>query len=682
MAEAARILRDVADALAYAHARGVVHRDIKPDNVMLSGRHALVTDFGVAKAVSEATGRQQLTTVGVALGTPAYMAPEQAAADPLLDHRVDIYALGTMAYELLTGRTPFTSPTAQGMLAAHLTEAPDLVTKHRATVPPVLAQLVMKCLQKQPADRWQRAEELVPQLESLTAPVGAAPAARPPGKRSRRLAVTAAGVVVLAALVAVSLVVRSGRPDANPAAKVPRLVVLPFDNLGPPDDEYFADGMTEEITNRLARLSGLEVIARTSAIQYTHTTKLPQQIGNELGVQYLLEGTVRWEKLSDGTSRVRISPQLIRVAGATHVWAEPYEAPLVAASVFQLQADIAEHVAQAMNVTLLDGVRLARPPTVDAEAYNLYLLGRYHFGRGTPAEWRRSIGYYEQALQRDSAFALAFVGLADARAFLAYLGRERPLDVFPAARAAVLKAIALDSTLGEAHASLGLILAGYDRDFTQAETEFRKALALSPNSVYAHLWYAFFVLSPLARHDESITLLKRAVELDPVSLEVHNRLGFANFMARRYDAAIAEYRRALDLDPSFSMAHSGLGWVFSAMGRHEEAISEIRQSQVDSTVTSDAVLAFMYARAGRRDESLTMLHALQDRERRGQYVIPEDYALLYEGLGDYDQALRWRRKAFEERSPLQVAWVGEPEQTPMGRDPRWAAMLREFGFRK
>src|SRR6266566_4905024 len=319
--ETTRILCDVADALAYAHEHRVAHRDIKPDNVLISGPHAVVTDFGVAKALSESTGKSSLTSAGVALGTPAYMAPEQAAADPHTDHRCDIYAVGALGYELLTGRPPFVGTSPQQVLAAVATQTPEPLARYRPTVPPAIADLVVRCLEKHPADRWQTADELLRHLEGLATPSGGTtpvPAVAPTQRRTHvgLLGVAAAGLVVA---VGSFLLLRAHRPG-HVGSGVDRkmMAVLPFQNLGSADDDYFADGITEEITARLASLSGLGVISRTSAIQYKNTKETLRQIGQELGVQYVLEGTIRWERAPGNASRVRVTPQLIRVADDTH----------------------------------------------------------------------------------------------------------------------------------------------------------------------------------------------------------------------------------------------------------------------------------------------------------------------------------------------------------------------------
>lgn len=534
--EAVRILRDVVDALAYAHAHGVVHRDIKPDNVMLSGRHAMVTDFGVAKAVSGATGRQALTTAGVALGTPAYMAPEQAAADPHLDHRVDIYAVGVLAYELLTGRTPFTGPTAQAMLAAQLTEQPEPLTKHRQKVPAALAAAVMKCLEKKPADRWQRADELLRELEPTESAVS----------RSRPLARTVRlGAVIAVAIAVVALSAVAVRFLGRPAPQMPRLVVLPFENIGAPGDDYFADGVTDEITSKLAGLSGLRVIARTSAVQYKHTSKGVRQIGQELGVDYVLEGTVRWDRTAGGPGKIRVTPHLIRASDETDVWTEPLDGAL--ADVFHLQGAIAERVVTGMNVILgtRDRQALATAATTNQEAYDYYLRGNALVRQGaTEKDLRAAIDMYHRATTLDPDFAAAYRQLSAANSAL-YTSFDQTDGRLRMARDAADQALRLRPEEGEW--ALG-VLYGAQGKWSQALEHLKVAEGIRPNEsgIVDRIGGTYLRLGDWAR---ARAYLERAVTLDPQSAALNRALAFCYQQLFRYPDAIQYANRAIALEP-------------------------------------------------------------------------------------------------------------------------------------
>src|ERR1043166_887413 len=411
--DAVRILRELADALAYAHGQGVVHRDVKPENVMLSGRQALVMDFGVAKAVTEATGRQSLTTVGVALGTPTYMSPEQATADPHVDHRADIYALGVMAYELLTGQPRFTGNTPQQVIAAHLTQAPDPVTRHRAAVPAPLAELVTQCLEKKPADRPQSAKELLDRFEEVATPSGGVTptgTAPPPALRRSRVPIIAGAAAVVLLAVLGGLWVWRGRGTTRAPSGPRRLAVVPFENLGPPDQAYFAEGLVDEVRTRLTGLSGLRVIARTSSEAYRGAKNTPQQVGKELGVQYLLTGRVRWQEAAAGrAAQVRVSPELIRTDDGTTAWEQSFDAD--PSDAFAVQSRIAGEVSRALKLALTpqDSSMAGARPTGNTAAYDAYLQGEALLQRAdvTDGDGRPAVVQFERAVALDPAFALA-----------------------------------------------------------------------------------------------------------------------------------------------------------------------------------------------------------------------------------------------------------------------------------
>lgn len=655
--EAVRITREVAEALHYAHTQGIVHRDVKPENILLSRGHALLTDLGIARTATP--GR--LTETGLALGTPAYMSPEQVGADQQLDARSDVYGLGCVLYEMLVGEPPYTGPSAQAIVAKHLAAPIPRGRTVRPDTPEHVDKAIQRALAKSPAARFGTAADFAAALGT------------PQASRFRRTVV--AGMVAVIASLGFLIALRDHGSKETVKPKLNSVAVIPFLNLtGDAESDYFSNGVTEDITSHLGRIRDLKVIAHTSALKYKGRTDTPRVIGEALGVATLLQGSVR--RAGD---RVRVTARLVNAPTGEQLWADEYDREL--RDVFGIQRDIAERITASLRGALSpqERARLTRQPTTDPQAYNLYLLGRHHFGKFNFAGWRRSIEYFQQAIARDSTFALAYAALADTKTFLAYLGLARPQDVFPEARAAALKAIKLDSTLGEAHASLGVITAAYDWDRKSAETSFRHGLTLSPNSVWPHIWYAAFVLSPSGRHDEAIDEMKQAVELDPVSLQVRFHLGMSYYFARRHESAITEFQRALDLDPNFSPARNGLGFTYAALGRFEEAIPEMRQAVTDSTTTSDAVLGYVYALAGRVPEARTILRSLGIRARH-QYVIPLDFSLLYTGLGERDQAFRWLRKAYEERHPLLVAFWGAPTYDLLRDDPRAAVLTRDLGM--
>ncbi len=448
LGEAVRLLGEIADALVYAHRRRIVHRDLKPANILLEQGHALIIDFGIAKALSAAAegphASTGMTSTGMVLGTPTYMAPEQAAGDPI-DHRVDLYALGCVGYELLTGRPPFRGDSARELIAAHIADAPEPVTEHRPGMPAALAELVMRLLAKRPGDRPESAEAVLKVLQGIEISDLQEAGVRPPGRsravrgapRWSRLRV--AGIVAAAALlVGVAVVAARGlRSSADPSGDGRlMLAVLPFENLGRPEDEYFARGLAEEITSRLARVQGLGVISRTSVGQYGETAKSVKEIGRELGVDYVLEGSVRWEG-SGGA--IRVTPQLIRASDDSQLWSERYDAKL--ANVFEVQATIAEQVARALDLAITGPERkaLAARPTENLEAYAYYLRGNDYLSGSWGEDRRLSIAMdmYAKAVQLDPAFALAHARLSIAHSsFYASTTAGLPEDLDTARTAA------------------------------------------------------------------------------------------------------------------------------------------------------------------------------------------------------------------------------------------------------
>jgi TolB-like protein/Flp pilus assembly protein TadD len=662
--EAVGLVREAADALDYAHEHGVVHRDVKPENILLARGHARVADFGVARAVDAGSGGK-LTETGLAVGTPAYMAPEQATGGRL-DGRTDVYALGCVLYEMLAGQPPYTGPTAQAVIGQALGAPVPSVRHVRPDVPANLDRTIQKALSKSAAGRFASARELVAALDN-------------PGVRHTRVLRRMAAAVVLLCLIAVAWSLGRPKPEAGTAAHgVPSarsVAVLPFQSLSTDStDAYFATGIAEDVSSQLARLGGISVVAHSMARAAGLRAKEPREIGAALGVATLLEGSVR--RAGD---QIRVTARLVDSRTGAQLWADDYDRTL--RDVLGIQREISQQIAAALNATLTPGERaeLEDRPRVDPEAYRLYLVGRHHFARYTPPGIRRSIEYFEQALARDSTFAPAHAALADARVFVVLWGRARPHDLMPAARTAALRASTLDSTLGDAHTALGLIAAAYDWDWKAAEAHFQRAIALSPNSPYAHMWYGAFVLSPLGRHEEALAEVRRAAELDPVSLPVRWNLAYRYYYARQFEEAIAEFHRALELDPGFAPARSGLGFAYAGLGRYNEAIRAMQEAEPDSAMTSNAVVGAVYGWAGRQDRAREILRSVAERAKREE-VHPMDFSLLYASLDERDEAFRWLRRAYEERSFLLI-WINVTAWYDGIRDdPRFAELVRDIGL--
>src|SRR3954451_23685130 len=582
-----RILRDVVDALACAHEHGIVHRDIKPDNVLLSRNHGLVADFGVAKALSKATGTSSFTGTGLALGTPAYMAPEQATADPNVDHRADIYAVGALAYEMLLGRPPFSGSSAQAVLAAQVTQSPDPVTRHRSSVPPALAAVVMRCLEKRPADRYQSTEELLGLLDTMGTPSAgmAATEARLPGHRSlgsrlgsigrQRAVYLGLGALIVLGLGWSFAHSRSGRPDEISAAAAKSVVVLPFENVGRPEDEYFADGVTEEITNRLTGIGGLRVISRNSAKQYKTTQKPLRQVGQELGVGYALVGTVRWAKVGD-SSQVRVSQELIRVNDGTNVWAHGYDA--MASGIFRVQSEIAEQVASALNVALADPERraLAARPTSNPEADDYYLRGKQYFERGYgEAPLKQSESMYRKALDADPEFALAWAALSRTHDLLNWFYYDRSEERRAQQKEAAERSLSLDPNLPEGHVALGMYFYHVLLNYEAGLREFEVARQLRPNDSEVYSTMAL-VQRRQGKWQEAYENQKKGLVLDPRSFPTLFEIGSTAVQVKALDEAEHYFTQATIIAPDEPAGYTGLWEAALAEGNLQHGLEILR----------------------------------------------------------------------------------------------------------
>ena len=460
----------------------------------------------------------------------------------------------------------------------------------------------------------------------------------------------------------------------RPEVSATRLAVLPFANISPdPEHAYFADGLTEELISTLSQISGLRVIARTSAMRYRSTSLSVAGIARELGVRTVLEGSVRRQG-----NAVRVSVKLISAETEEHLWAQTYDREL--SDIFEIQSDIAKRVARSLRVRLArpEARRLEHPATSDVGAYTLYLQGRFEWNRRTDASLRTAVDRFRQALAKDPGFALAESGLADAFATLALLEFVPPTEAFPRARAAAERAIALDDRLAEAHASLGLVRFQYDRDWSGAEAEFRTAIALNPNYAAGHQFFADY-LKAMGRFPEALEQMARALELDPLSMAINTGLGHVLYLARQYERAIDQYRRSLEIDPAFATAHLWFGRPFLETGRFEEAIREVERAVelTNGSTMALAVLAHTLASAGRASEARKILGQLLARAATS-YLPSYWIALVHTGLGDKDEALRWLDRACEERSSW-LAWVKvEPRFDLLRDDPRFAALLRRM----
>ena len=583
VSDAVRILRDVADALAAAHQHGVVHRDLKPENVMLSGRHALVTDFGVAKAVSESTGRQSLTTLGVALGTPTYMAPEQATADPHLDHRADIYAFGVLAYELLAGRPPFSGLSPQEILAAHVTTAAEPVTKYRATIPPTLSALVMRCLEKRPADRWQSAEELIPQLEAVLTPSGGMTPARPQPVSANGGSSRAAGGgawkvrgAAIALLVVVAVAGTYWWSHRNTVAVNDRAVaVLPFEDIsGDTGQRAFILGMHGEIVTQLSKIPTLQVASRSSSSAYLGSTLGTREIAKELGVDKVLTGTVQ-----RAGGQIHFQVALEDAVHGRPFWADSYDKQLTAENLFAIQGEVARQVANALSVKLSDAAvaELSRPPTTNLAALDLYHQAELLWlARGSVANDTMSVRLLQHAVALDSSYAQAWSLLAQAQSWSLRSGLT--YDTLPAWRS-VERTRAFGAGSLESHLASAYYRYYGKADYASALADLQDADKLLPNN--SDIANAIgLLLRRLGRWDEARAAFMRATALDRRSVEAWTNLGDTELESGSVSDAIAAYDEALATSPGYPIANTGkLNALLYGMGDTVAALDFARRAR-------------------------------------------------------------------------------------------------------
>lgn len=634
------------DALAKAHAADIIHRDIKSQNVLIDkdGR-VRVLDFGLVKLKRE----MMLTQVGTVVGTVAYMSPEQAKGEEV-DHRTDIWSLGVVLYEMITGEMPFRGDHDQAVIYSILNNEPQSASRLRPDLPAELEQVLNRALAKDPGERYEQISEMLADLSSIKQ-----------GFESG-----------------------STRTLPSRAPSSPSIAVLPFKNLSADkEQDYFCDGVAEEIINALTQVEGLHVVARTSAFSFRGKDADIREIGRKLNVGTLLEGSVR--KAGD---RVRITAQLVNVADGYHLWSERYDRDIGALccpeDIFAIQDEISLAIVGKLKVKLLEGekTRLVKRHTDDLDAYNLYLKGRYFWNRRTEQSLKKSVEYFDQAIEKDPAYALAYAGLADSYVTLQDYTSVSPKVTLPKAKEAAHKALEIDSTLAEAHNSLAQVMFR-EWDWEGAEREHKRAIELNPNYATAHHWYAL-VLAYAARFDEAIAEMKRARKLDPLSLIINRNLGLVLYFARRYDKAIEQLQKTLEMDPSFSLGHAGLGQAYLQKSMYQEALREL-QRESDIRAGSDTVVetwkGIAYVKAGKKSEARRILEDLLERAKQ-VYVSPVLFASLYFALGENDLGFKSLDLAYNQRDSRLLELKVLPEFDGVRSEPRFKALLKKVGFEK
>ena len=629
--DAIDIATQVGLGLAEAHGAGIVHRDIKPANLLVTKTGVVkILDFGLAKLA----GAEGLTQTGTTVGTVAYMSPEQARGQEV-DHRTDIWSLGVVLYEMLAGVLPFQGENLLSIADAIRSSAPEPLTGNASSINSVLS----RAMRKDVVQRYQSVSDLMGDLRT-------------------RSSTPATGVT------------SSAEPET------PSIAVLPFaDMTAEKDQDYFCEGMAEEIINALTKLNGLKVASRTSAFQFKGRSQDIRTIGDALNVKTVLEGSVR-----TAGNRLRVMAQLINIADGYHLWSERYDRTMD--DVFEVQDAITQSVVEKLKVKLL-GVAdapLVKRPTDNLEAYNLVLQGRYHLLRATEAALEKSLACFTQALALEPTYAQAQAGIATVHVFRGMVSLAAPHTVMPEAKEAALRALALDETAADAHLALAYVLHYYEWDSAGAEREYGRALELNPGDAPARTAYAS-LLADTGRVDEAVAEAKSAVERDPVSAQTRFVLALVFVAARRFEEAIAVAHAAIELDPSFPSSYQALGWGLVGLGRHDEAVEAFRQQVIvaPGDPMSQAGHGWALGLVGRKQEALTILEDLE-RRRSESYVGGSLLAGVCVGLGDHDRAISWLEKSAEERDGLMTFVNSLLVSDPLRSDPRFQALLRKMNF--
>jgi eukaryotic-like serine/threonine-protein kinase len=720
--EALEIAQQCASALAAAHEAGVVHRDIKPENIMLrKDGYVKVLDFGLAKLTErpDATSPEAITQVhtdiGSVIGTARYMSPEQARGFEV-DGRTDIFSLGIVFYEMIAGRSPFDGGTNHEVVAAILKEEAAPLVASNPDLPARVQEIVEKALAKDRDERYQNARDLLADLKSLKQDL------EWESKQNRSGGSTASGKMAARSAQGAASLTTARQPDARPTSSAEYLVngfkrrkksvalvaaiviligaaglgylylgrsrqaidsiaVLPFANAGnDANTEYLTDGITESLINNLSQLPNLKVIARSSVFRYKGREVDPQAVGRELGVRAVLTG-----KIVQVGDTLSLQVELVDVANQTQLWGEKFNRKV--SDIIGLQDELSRDISENLRLRLTgeEKKQLTKRYTENPDAYRLYWKGRYLWNKRRPEDVREAIRNFQQAIELDPNYALAYTGLADCY-ILGNLLQLSPKGAMPIAAEAARKALSIDNNLAEAHTSLAKIKTSFEWDWTGAESEFRKAIELNPGYATAHQWYGVY-LSEVGRHDEALAARSRAQELDPLSLSIRTGLCRAYYWARRYDESLQHLHPTLEKDPQYADTHWSFGLVYEQKKMMPEAIDAF-QKAIDLSRTAEfpegkpemiAALGHAYAIFGKRAEAEKILDQLNELITRQRYVSPYSMALVYAGLNDKDKAFAWLERAYNERDEAFIHLKVDPRLDPLRADARfnnWLALLK------
>ena len=670
----------IAAALVHAHDHGIVHRDVKTSNIVITPSGLVkVLDFGLALQPRQSDledvtlSQDSLAPLDSFAGTLPYMAPE-VFRGCAADARGDIWALGVVLYEMLAGRRPFQGHTTHELVSAILREPPELLP---ASVPGALRHIIERCLEKEVGHRYQRAGEVCAALEAVESENRSVPVTIVKGASSRaRIAWWAgsAAALSLAGLLALNPGgLRSRIFGPKPSSQIQSLAVLPLENLSrDPDQQYFADGMTDALITELAKAGPFRVISRTSVMPFKSAKQPLPRIAQELGVDAVVEGSV-----VESGNRVRITAQLIDARTDKHVWAENYERNL--SDILSLQDEVANAIATAINRRITPPHSSQSPrPQVNPEAYRLYLKGMYSYDRHTEEGFQKTIAFLQQAIDKDPAFASSYASLADCYLALGGFSLASTSDVLPKARAAANQALKLDDSLSDAHGALASVHIA-EWNFAGAEKEFRRALELNPNDAGAHQGYGG-LLSYLARFDEALIESGKAIELDPLYITHGLVLGNVFYYRGDYDAALKEYNKVLDMDPNYWLAHGSLALTYGQKKMYPEAFAELQKVLVTFPHSNaTAVLGQLKALSGEENQARRIARELRQRSKK-EYVSDYWVATIYAALGDNNQAFQLLENAYTERSLWLVQLKVDPRFANLRSDPRFQDLLRRIGL--
>jgi len=676
------ITTQICQGLSKAHEAGIVHRDIKPQNIIIDKEGRIkILDFGLAKI----KGVAQLTKESSTIGTAHYMSPEQTLGKEV-DHRTDIWSLGIILYEMLTGELPFKGDYEQAVIYSIINEEPKPVSDIRPDAPKEMEKIFNKTLAKEPSNRYQQTDELIEELKKIKTGTIPEKYISPKRKSTKTKNTVILGIMLIAAIFIAGYFIFRGIKSQKPLDKTINktqwensVAVLPFRDFSPKkDQEYFCDGMTDAIIGKLSQLKQLKIISLTSVLQYKNQARNIKKIGQELGVETILEGSIQKEG-----NKIRVNAQLINVAGDSHLWQNTFDRELK--SLFSIQDDISRSIVNALKIELLREEKklLSTHHTRNMDAYHLYMQGRFFWRKRSEQGFKKSIEFYNQALKVDPDYALAYAGLADTYSVMAWNRYLPQKEGYTKAKTAALKALELNDKLAEAHNSLAYILLDYEWKFEAARQEFERAIQLNPGYANAYHWYArYFVYQ--GNLDKAISKLKQALELDPLSPNVSYYLAGIYLYSGQLDKAMAVAKSALNIHPDFFGLHHVLGEIYVEKSMFNEALVEFKQISKPSTLFREYLILHIELKQGKTD-SLEGFITKQKKSGKLNEWAPTRIAELFGLAGKTDQYFEWLEKAFEQRDEgilYLKAWLILPQYRTYHTDPRFKDLLKRIGLEK